>query len=247
MTRGIPALPPLLLLLGCTAPSGTPARVLARPQTTVEIYPWELPPPAPTPRIRAHARRPPRPRVVIPCRQALKLAKARFSKLRLRPKRARGGLVCQVVDPVMLLRGPSGLRFGAPRVNCAFALRLLRFEKILQSEARRAFGEPVQKLMMWSSYRCSIIAGTMGMVSEHASGNAIDLGGVILRSGRRTTVLRHYPKRGNGKTKRGRFWVQLSKRLFKEGVFTVVLTPRFNRTHHNHLHLDAASYVMDGT
>lgn len=41
--------------------------------------------------------------------------------------------------------------------------------------------------------------------------------------------------------------VRLVKRLYKDGVFTVVLTPRFNRIHHNHLHLDAASYSVDGT
>lgn len=69
----------------------------------------------------------------------------------------------------------------------------------------------------------------------------------MLRSGRRTTVKRHYPRRGNGKTKHGKFWVRLAKRLHKDGVFTVVLTPRFNRAHHDHLHLDAASYNVDGT
>ncbi len=185
----------------------------------------------------------------MPCKLALKAAKVRFGSFRVRPKRLRGshGQVCNVVDPVVLYRGPSGLRFGAARVSCAFALRLVRFEKVLQQEAQRAFGEPVKKLMLWSSYRCSIIAGAGGLPSEHAFGNAIDLGGVVLRSGRRTTVLRHYPRRGMGKTKRGRFWVRLSKRLYRDGVFTVVLTPRFNRTHHNHLHLDGASYSVDGT
>jgi hypothetical protein len=35
--------------------------------------------------------------------------------------------------------------------------------------------------------------------------------------------------------------------VVSEGVFTVVLTPNFDRAHHNHFHLDLAAYVVDGT
>ncbi len=216
-------------------------RVQVRPQPIERARPGPATRPQPTVRPR------PRPRPKLTCRQALKAAKARFRTWKSRPRRKRGGLVCQVVDPVILVRGPSGLRFGSPRINCELARRLLRFEKILQREAKRAFGEPVKRLIMWSSYRCGYIAGAGTLASEHSFGNAVDLAGVVLKSGKRTTVKRHYPKTGNGKTKRGQFWVRLSKRLYKDKVFTVVLTPRFNRIHHDHLHLDAASYTTDGT
>jgi len=234
---------------------GTVPHPVSSPQTQTRPRRSVARPRRPGARPRRSVARPPRPvtrprrKVALPCKQALRAAKARFGTFRVRARRLRGshGNVCNVVVPVILYRGPSGLRFGAPRVSCAFAQRLLRFEKVLQQEARRAFGEPVKKLMLWSSYRCSIIAGAGGLPSEHASGNAIDLGGVVLRSGRRTTVLRHYPRRGAGTTKRGKFWVRLAKRLYRDGIFTVVLTPRFNRLHHNHLHLDGASYSVDGT
>jgi hypothetical protein len=227
------------------ASSDAKNRLRTAPPPEVRRPPQVAPPMGPVATVRVRPRR----AAPLPCRLALKAAKVRFGTFGVRPKRLRGsgGLMCNVVDPVILYRGPSDLRYGAPRVSCAFARRMLRFEKVLQLEAMRAFGEPVKKLMLWSSYRCSIIAGAGGLPSEHAFGNAIDLGGVILRSGRRTTVLRHYPRQGMGKTKRGRFWVRLSKRLHRDGVFTVVLTPRFNRLHHNHLHLDGASYSVDGT
>jgi len=187
---------------------------------------------------------------VIDCRKALKLAKARFKRWRAPNRRIRGTKIrCIVPNAVVLYRGPTGLRFGAPKVNCAFALRLLRFEKVLQQEARRAFGQPVARILMWASYQCRGIGGSVGMASEHSFGNAVDIGGVVLRSGRWTTVKRHYLRRGRLRkaTRYSRFWERLSKRLYREKIFSVVLTPNFDSVHHNHLHLDAAPYTMDGT
>jgi len=48
-------------------------------------------------------------------------------------------------------------------------------------------------------------------------------------------------------TASARFLRRLTRRLYDENVFTVVLTPSFDRHHKNHLHLDGAPYTMDGT
>jgi len=43
------------------------------------------------------------------------------------------------------------------------------------------------------------------------------------------------------------FLRRLTRRLYDEQVFTVVLTPSYDKHHKNHLHLDGAAYTVDGT
>ena len=43
------------------------------------------------------------------------------------------------------------------------------------------------------------------------------------------------------------FLRRLTRRLYDEKVFSVVLTPSFDSHHKNHLHLDGAPYTVDGT
>ena len=43
------------------------------------------------------------------------------------------------------------------------------------------------------------------------------------------------------------FLRRLTRRLYDEKVFSVVLTPSYDRHHKNHLHLDGAAYSVDGT
>ncbi len=43
------------------------------------------------------------------------------------------------------------------------------------------------------------------------------------------------------------FLRRVTRRLLDEKVFSVVLTPSFDRHHRNHLHLDGSAYTLDGT
>ena len=189
-----------------------------------------------------------RPPTVPPnCRATLKSLGARFKPWRNPRRILRGKVVCHAPQGVRLYRGRTGLDFRGPKVNCAMALRLMTFEKVLQEEAMRAFREPVKRISMWGSYQCRRMANYPTWVSEHSFGNAIDLGGVVLKSGKVITVLKDFVKKGRPMTAKGRFWNRLAKRLYREKVFSVVLTPNFDKLHHNHLHLDGAPYTADGT
>ena len=53
-------------------------------------------------------------------------------------------------------------------------------------------------------------------------------------------------KRANA-TAETRFLREAARALYDEGVFSVVLTPAYDRLHHDHFHLDLARYRVDGT
>ena len=48
-------------------------------------------------------------------------------------------------------------------------------------------------------------------------------------------------------TPAAKFLRRLTRRLYDEQVFSVVLTPSYDAHHRNHLHLDGADYSVDGT
>jgi hypothetical protein len=66
------------------------------------------------------------------------------------PGPTRGGqerLGCGVEDGVVILRGPTGVRYSRPpRVRGSFALKLAQFEKIAQEEAQLAFGKRLARI-----------------------------------------------------------------------------------------------------
>jgi hypothetical protein len=160
-----------------------------------------------------------------------------------------GAALCAAPQGVAIARGATGVRYSRqPRVNGAFALRLARFEKVVQEEAAAAFGRPVVRLEHLGTYVCRMMAEYPTWVSEHSFANAIDVAAFVLRGGRRITVERDWtPKDREATTPAGRFLRRLARRLYDEDVFSVVLTPSFDRRHRNHFHLDGASYRVDGT
>jgi hypothetical protein len=183
------------------------------------------------------------------CFENLREESLRFSTWPLRPTELAGGVVCEAPDGVAVKRGASGLRFAPPaRVNCAFALRLARFERVVQEEARQILGSPVQSIVQLGTYNCRRMAAYPDMVSEHSFANAIDVATFVLRNGRKVVVERDWVRAEKpAVTASARFLRRLTRRLYDENVFTVVLTPSFDRHHKNHLHLDGAPYTMDGT
>ncbi len=189
------------------------------------------------------------PSVDSDCREQLRAAGVRFSAWNPRPGRIDGEPVCVVPKGVAFRRGVSGMRYGRTvRVNCGFAMRLVRFEKIAQQEALRAFGQRIARVEHMGTYACRRMAKWPRLVSQHSYANALDVSAVVLKSGRRSSVLRDYPR--NGKRRRGaagKFWGRLTRRLYDEHVFSVVLRPNHDRLHRDHLHLDGSPFRKDGT
>jgi hypothetical protein len=150
---------------------------------------------------------------------------------------------------VAIRRGATGLRFAPPaRVNCAFALRLARFEKILQEEARAVLRSRVRSIVQLGTYNCRRMAAYPDLVSEHSFANAIDVAEFVLGGGRRVVVERDWvPASAPAPSNAALFLRRLTRRLYDEQVFSVVLTPSYDKHHRNHLHLDGAAYSVDGT
>jgi hypothetical protein len=188
------------------------------------------------------------PEVPADAADQLRSAGVRSQPYRVTPTRLGGAAICAVPEGVIITRGASGIRYRRPvRVNGAFALRLVKFERIVQEEAGAAFGRRVVAIEHLGTYVCRMMAAYPDWVSEHSFGNAIDVSVFVLAGGRQIAVQRHWiTKDKEADTPAGRFLRRLGRRLYDEAVFPVVLTPSFDRRHHNHFHLDGASYSVDG-
>jgi hypothetical protein len=79
-----------------------------------------------------------------------------------------------------------------------------------------------------------------GRLSEHAKGNALDIGGFVLKDGTTMSVLKGWRSRAHGST---------LKRMHKKacGPFKTVLGPNANRFHQDHFHFDVAKHRGGGT
>jgi hypothetical protein len=148
----------------------------------------------------------------------------------------------------MNVRGPEHLRYNAPPLlTCTMALALADFERETEEEALRQFGKRVVRIEQGGTYSCRKMA-RFSLVSEHSYANAIDVKAMVLEDGRRIEVSRHFgPLDKEPRTPEGRFLRALSRRLYDDGVFSVVLTRYFDELHRDHLHLDLARYRVDGT
>lgn len=130
----------------------------------------------------------------------------------------------------------GGASMGVRRVTCqAAAATALWVEYVVQPEAQRIFGERVAGINHIGTYSCRNIVGNsfwQDRRSEHASANAIDIGGFRLESGETISVLKHW----RGKGKKASFL-----RAVHQGAcsyFRVALSPEFNAAHKDHFHFD---------
>lgn len=157
--------------------------------------------------------------------------------------------LCGAKQVVVYRRGPAKIRWSSsPRVTCGVARALVAFEAIVQEEAERLFGRKVASIEQMGTYNCRQIAAYAGWVSQHSFANAINVKRFKLRGGREISVQKHYGRGPDVPTSReGQFLRAVARRIVAERVFNVVLTPNFDRAHHNHFHLDLAAYVVDGT
>ena len=114
---------------------------------------------------------------------------------------------------------------------------------VVEPEAQARFNQRVVEITSMGSYSCRGINGMAGArLSEHAFGNAIDIGGFRLADGRLITVV-HDWTRGDDAAK-----------AFLRNVdggacsyFTTVLGPGYNMFHYNHIHVDLAMHGNTST
>jgi hypothetical protein len=117
-------------------------------------------------------------------------------------------------------------------VNAGLALWLRHG---VQPAAEEMLGSRVVAIEHFGTASCRRIGGSdSGRWSEHATGNAIDIGEFVLADGRRVSVLGHWPENDD----RGAFLREVRDNGCD--VFATVLSPDYNAAHADHFHLDQA-------
>ena len=105
----------------------------------------------------------------------------------------------------------------------------------VQPAAKEMFGARVVKLESMGGFACRNVIGraqAAGKRSEHATGNAIDIGAFQLSNGRRVTVKAGWV----GTPEEREFLREIRGAACKR--FQTVLSPDYNAAHHDHLHFD---------
>ena len=144
------------------------------------------------------------------------------------------GRSCGISHPVKIYEIAPGVAMKpAALMNCGAAARISQWvRKEVEPAARWKMWTGLKSVLNASSYRCSRIAGSH-TISEHASGNALDVAGFEFTDGDTLDVERQ-----------GFF--SFRSKAFQKAVrhsacrhFGTVLGPGYNYDHRNHLHLDA--------
>ncbi|AOF88794.1 extensin family protein [Sinorhizobium sp. RAC02] len=166
------------------------------------------------------------------CRTELKAIGATFEEAAA----VNDGKACGIDRPV-LLKGLAGDIKLEPQatIRCDTALQLAHWvEGAVKPSLEAAMpGEAITGVAQASAYVCKNRNGAEeGRISEHAFGNAIDIAGFSLKSGKTITVR----PADKDSSLEGAF-----QRAITESAclyFTTVLDPGSDAAHQNHLHLD---------
>lgn len=114
---------------------------------------------------------------------------------------------------------------------------------VVEPAAERRFNSRVVEINSMGTYSCRGINGMAGArLSEHAFGNAMDIGGFRLADGREITIVRDWYH--------GDQAAQAFLRDVHAGAcshFTTTLGPGYNIFHYNHFHVDLAMHGNTST
>jgi hypothetical protein len=140
---------------------------------------------------------------------------------------------CSTIGTVQLL-GVGVPITNVTAIRCPLARALaLWTRETLQPAARDAFGSRVAKIESMGGYSCRNIIGGRGTgLSEHATGNAVDIGAFVLADGRRVSIRQGW----SGADDERAFLRQIRGDACKH--FQTVLSPDYNGAHFDHLHFD---------
>ncbi|WP_202388935.1 extensin family protein [Pelagerythrobacter marinus] len=161
------------------------------------------------------------------CRAVLERSDVSFRALE-----SQGEGACHRPDRTVIETLPLAPR--VPPTTCPVAVGLeLWLRDIVQPAARRHFGAEVSRIEHMGAYSCRRLYGrSEGRWSEHATGNAIDIGGFVLEDGRRISVLGDWPGEGEA----AQFLREVRNGACP--LFATVLSPDYNAAHANHFHFD---------
>lgn len=183
------------------------------------------------------------------CFEELERLGASFTKADIPLSQPRGQVFTCGATQVVTYKGrPNSPKYNsAPRLTCRMALGLVRFEDIASRLAVEQFGVGLRRIEQGGTYSCRKMARFVNLVSEHSYANAIDIRSLQLANGRTVSVQRHFGDLSSRPTTpEAVFLRKLAERLYEDGVFSVVLTPFFDRLHHDHFHFDMARYRVKG-
>lgn len=174
------------------------------------------------------------------CLTTLKAADVRFSPL---PNQSFAG-GCRTIDTIKLMSFSTEATNLGP-MTCPLAANFAAWAKHAVGPAAKAYlGSDVVRIETMGTYNCRNVNGGpgtgRGRLSEHASGNAVDVSAFVLRNGRRVSVLTGW----NGKADERAFLRRLHQSACKR--FGTVLGPDYNAAHANHFHFDMAKSMKDG-
>jgi hypothetical protein len=182
---------------------------------------------------------------IVACEQRLINSGVKFSPARisLHPS-PDGSFICGAPQVVRYEGGPGKIRYSSkPKMSCPLALAFADFERIIQEEARAHLGQEVERITHVGTYNCREMVLYADFVSEHSYANGMDIKSFELADGTVLTIREDYLD----EDPEGEFLRALAKRIYEEGVFSVVMTPNADSLHKNHLHVDTAHYRFDGT
>ena len=189
------------------------------------------------------------PEPLADCEERLEAAGISYKTARIGVGKKRDGIyTCGAHQVVRFKRGPGKIKYSSnPLLTCTMALALADFEKVVQEVAQETVGSRVVKIDHMGTYNCREMVA-YDMLSEHSFANGIDLKQFTFANGKTANVLEDFqPKVEQTDDPRALFLRKLSRRLYDEEVFSVVVTPFFDRLHRNHIHVDLARYRADGT
>jgi hypothetical protein len=167
------------------------------------------------------------------CRAVMQRSGIRLVKLE-----ATGAGACRREDRVIIPATPVTLSPDSPQATCAVGAGLLRWlRQVVQPEAKRQFGSRVVTIEHLGTFACRKMRNDrFDRMSEHATGNAIDVSAFVLADGRRITVLQGWKQGGSHAA---------FLRKVRDGAcgpFGTVLSPDYNAAHADHFHLDQARW-----
>jgi hypothetical protein len=172
------------------------------------------------------------------CRAVLERSEVAFTALD-----PAGEGACRREDRTVLPGLP--LSPGRPPVTCAVGAALeLWLTREVRPAAEELLGSPVTRIEHFGAYSCRRLYGReSGRWSEHAAGNAFDVGAFVLEDGRRISVLRDWGGE-DAEDEEAAFLRRVRDEAC--GIFGTVLSPDYNEAHRDHLHLDQASRGWGG-
>lgn len=151
----------------------------------------------------------------------------------------RSGEGCAIENAVRLTGTLRALP-ADPVTTCPLAAAWVLFERnTLQPAARAHLGTEVAGLRHFGTYACrNVNHAAAGRRSEHATANAIDIAGFVLRDGREVRLATAWP--GSGPE-------AAFLRSVRDGAcrwFRAVLGPDYNAAHQDHFHFDMGPWRL---